>query len=152
MSQEKLNAALTNLAQKLKGVDLDDAESARAEIEAAIPFGSETVAELRELARAGYAEGWLTPKEAGGVKFGRLAKDLEGFSIDAVYMNGPGPRHRHPKGEIDLCFADVGEAKFDGHSEGWVVYGPDSVHVPTVSDGEMLILYFLPEGAMEFLK
>ena len=46
---------------------------------------------------------------------------------------------------------DRGEARFDGHPEGWVVFGPDSVHVPTVSDGEMLILYFLPGGEIEFL-
>jgi len=32
-----------------------------------------------------------------------------------------------------------------------VVYGAGSEHVPTVTDGAMLILYFLPGGAIEFL-
>ena len=85
------------------------------------------------------------------MRFGRVAKDLCGFSIDCVWMNGAGPRHRHPNGEIDLCFATSGAARFDGEPEGWVVYGKGSAHVPTVSEGEMLILYFLPGGAIEFL-
>ena len=62
-----------------------------------------------------------------------------------------GPKHRHPNGEIDLCFTLRGEARFDGRPEGWVVYGQDTTHVPTVRDGQMLILYFLPGGAIEFL-
>jgi hypothetical protein len=94
---------------------------------------------------------WLLPKEAGGVRFGRVAKELCGFSVDCVFMNSPGPRHRHPDGEIDLCFATKGASRFDGQPEGWVVYGKGSEHVPTVTDGEMLILYFLPGGKIEFL-
>ena len=66
-------------------------------------------------------------------------------------MNSPGPRHRHPNGEIDLCFGISGASRFDGQPEGWIVYGKGSVHVPTVTGGEMLILYFLPGGAIEFL-
>ena len=103
------------------------------------------------VAQEAASAGWLLPKEAGGVKFGRIAKDLEGFSVDAVLMSSPGPRHRHPNGEIDLCFALDGEPRFDGNPEGWTVYAPDSTHVPTVRGGTMLILYFLPGGAIEFL-
>ena len=40
--------------------------------------------------------------------------------------------------------------RFDGNAPGWVVYGRGSAHVPTVTGGEMLILYFLPGGAIEF--
>ena len=92
---------------------------------------------------------WLLPRAQGGIRFGRVAKDLHGFSVDAVLMDVPGPRHRHPNGEIDLCFPTRGEPKFDGHGPGWVVYGRGSAHVPTVRGGEMLILYFLPGGAIE---
>ncbi|MCA8967834.1 MAG: DUF4863 family protein, partial [Planctomycetes bacterium] len=123
----------------------------RAAIEATLPFGGDLVASIRASATAAAEAGWLLPKENGAIRFGRITKDLEGFSVDAVFMSSPGPRHRHPKGEIDLCFTLAGEARFDGHAEGWVVYGPDSTHVPTVTDGSMLILYFLPGGAMEFL-
>ena len=151
MSMEELTEVIRPLAGVLAGVALDDADAARQTIERQAPFESELVNEIRKAAEAGAEAGWLLPKEAGGVRFGRVAKDLDGFSVDAVLMSSPGPRHRHPNGEIDLCFTTSGDARFDGHGEGWVVYGPDSTHVPTVSDGEMLILYFLPGAAIEFL-
>ena len=139
------------LAELLAGVELDDAAAAKAAIDEAAPLDGALVAEIRELAFEGEREGWLLPKENGGVRFGRVAKDLAGFSVDAVWMNGPGPRHRHPKGEIDLLFVSDGQPTFDGRQPGWTVYPPDSVHVPSVSDGEMLILYFLPAGEIEWL-
>ena len=67
-------------------------------------------------------------------------------------MTGPGPKHRHPTGEVDYCVALEGEPTFDGQPPGWVVMAPDSVHVPTVAGGAMLIVYLLPQGAMEFLE
>ncbi len=96
------------------------------------------------------AEGWLTPKEAGGVRFGRLSKaceELGGNSLDAVDMDGPasGP-HTHPRGEVELCIPVSGQPRFDGRDSRWVVYPPGSRHVPTVTGGRMLILYFLPGG------
>lgn len=152
MSMEGLAAALQPLAEILEGQALDDPAAAKSAIESRAPFAGELVTRIREAAEAGAAAGWLLPKENGGIRFGRVAKDLHGFSVDAVLMDRPGPRHRHPNGEIDLCFTTRGEARFDGQPQGWVVYGPDSVHVPTVSEGEMLILYFLPGAAIEFLR
>jgi hypothetical protein len=32
-----------------------------------------------------------------------------------------------------------------------VVFPPDSAHVPTVTGGRMLIVYFLPGGAVEWI-
>ena len=113
--------------------------------------------------RAAHAEGWATPKEHGGIRFGRLAKDLDGFSIDIVEMSTGAPApHTHPRGEFDLCFALAGTPTFDGHAapsggggpEGgggvWLVYPPRSRHVPTVQGGSMLIVYFLPHGEITF--
>lgn len=117
------------------------------------PLNSALLATIREKVLAGLEAGWLTPKEAGGVKFGRVAsagEDSRGYTIDAVDMNGPGPGHTHPQGEVDLCFALEEGSLFDGNPEGWVVYGPGSWHVPTVSNGRMAILYFLPGGAIRF--
>jgi len=71
--------------------------------------------------------------------------------VDLVWMTGPGINHRHPKGEINLCFAVEGAARFDGQPEGWVVFPPGSQHVPTVTGGRMLIVYFLPSGAVEWI-
>jgi hypothetical protein len=33
-----------------------------------------------------------------------------------------------------------------------MVYGPGTAHRPTVSGGKALILYLLPDGAIEFTK
>jgi Domain of unknown function (DUF4863) len=151
MSREDFAEALRPLAQAITELDAQDTKAARATLEREWPLDSEAVQALREAALRGREEGWLLPKENGAVKFGRVAKDLEGMTVDAVEMSTPGPQHRHPQGEFDLCFALSGEPRFDGQPEGWVVYPPDSVHVPTVSEGEMLILYFLPGGAIEFL-
>ena len=56
----------------------------------------------------------------------------------------------HPNGEIDLIMPIEGDAAFDGHSAGWLVYAPGSAHEPTVSGGRAYVLYFLPEGAIQF--
>ncbi len=149
-SKEQFVEMLRPLAETLKSLDVDAADAA-AQAEKLVAFGGQAIAGIRTAAIASIDSDWLMPKEAGGVRFGRVAKELCGFSVDCVLMNGPGPRHRHPNGEIDLCFATDGESHFDRHPEGWVVYGKGSVHIPTVSGGQMLILYFLPDGAIEFL-
>ncbi|MCR9243394.1 MAG: DUF4863 family protein [bacterium] len=150
LTKEQFGELLAPLAAALQGLDVDGADAA-AQAEARAAFAGDLVTGIRAAAMAHVDSDWLLPKEAGGIRFGRVAKDLHGFSIDAVLMSSPGPRHRHPNGEIDLCFTTSGDARFDGHPEGWVVYGQDTTHVPTVTDGEMLILYFLPGGAIEFL-
>ena len=71
-----------------------------------------------------------------------------------------GPHHVHPNGEIDLVMplagadglAPGGAARFDGQAAGWKVYGPGSAHRPTVSGGRALVLYLLPEGAIQFTR
>lgn len=104
--------------------------------------------------RAAHAEGWATPREGGGVRFGRLAKpspQTRGFSIDIVEMSGAATgAHTHLTGEFDLNLPLSGRPRFDGRDGKWVVYPPGSRHVPTVTGGTMLIAYFLPEGAVRF--
>ena len=102
------------------------------------------------------AEGWMCNREAGGIRFGRVMKPgpaTHGFSVDVVVMNDvKGPHHRHPNGEIDMIIPITPDARFDGHGPGWCVYGPDTAHYPTVSDGEAIVLYLLPKGEIEFTK
>ncbi len=150
MTKEQFVELLRPLAQALAGLDVDAADAA-AQAERGAPFAGAAVAGVRTAAIANIDSEWLLPKSQGGIRFGRVAKDLHGFSVDAVLMAVPGPRHRHGNGELDLCFATKGDPRFDGRPAGWVVYGKGSVHVPTVTGGEMLILYFLPGGAIEFL-
>ncbi len=151
MTQEDFIEMIRPLATQLQSINLESVPDAKAAIESLVPFAGDMIAEIRTATMVAAQQDWLLPKEAGGIKFGRIAKDLQGFSVDAVLMSGPGPKHNHPQGEIDLCFTTDGSPEFDGQSEGWVIYGPDSTHIPTVTNGEMLILYFLPGGAIKFL-
>ena len=152
MDRTEFSEMVRPLAAALRAIALADPDAARVAIEAATPVDGELVQGIRAAATAGAEEGWLLTKEHAGVRYGRVAKDLEGFSVDAVMMDGLGPRHRHPRGEIDLMFNLEGAPTFDdGRAPGWTVYAPDSVHVPSVRDGKMLILYFLPGGEIEWL-
>jgi hypothetical protein len=79
-------------------------------------------------------------------------ESTRGFAIDAVRLEGEGVWHRHTTGEVDLCFADGADARFDGFSEGWIVLGPGSEHVPATVGGAMNILYFIPGGALQWTR
>ena len=118
--------------------------------------GSATYRELKAACEAGVAEGWLANREGGGVKYGRIFKpsdELNGFSVDVVDMKDlAGPHHTHPNGEIDLIMPIDGDAQFDGRPAGWCVYPAGSAHRPTVSQGRALVLYLLPQGAIEFTR
>ncbi|WP_459618218.1 DUF4863 family protein [Bordetella sp. 2513F-2] len=109
---------------------------------------------LFEACRQGVAEGWMCSRERDGIRYGRVIKpapDLGGFSVDVVDMRDvAGPRHTHPHGEIDLIMPIAEAARFDGHGAGWLVYGPGSAHRPTVAGGQALVLYLLPQGAIDF--
>ena len=115
------------------------------------PPESEIFQQISSLCSRGIDEGWLCNNEAGGIRYGRAIKDLQGFSVDVVLMdNIIGPYHTHPRGEVDMIIPLSLKAKFDGHSAGWLVYGPGTGHKPTVSDGKAIILYLLPEGKISF--
>ncbi len=105
---------------------------------------------------AGIEDGVLCPYKAGDIQYGRVIEpntDHGNFSEDLVHMKDiKGPHHLHPQGEIDLVIPISSNAKFDGRGAGWLVYGPDSAHSPTVSDGEALVLYLLPNGEIKFTR
>jgi uncharacterized protein DUF4863 len=146
---------LKPLLEFCQGLDLSDPPAAKTALEAQFPIDGELIQGIAAAMRAGVADGSLCNQGEAPMQYSRILKPREneqGFSADAVLMNGAGPRHRHPLGEIDLCFAVDGEPTFDGQAPGWTIYGPDSVHVPTVKNGTMLILYLLPQGQLEFLK
>ena len=99
-------------------------------------------------------DGWMCAREAGGIAYGRVIEPELGphrFSVDVVRMKDKkGPHHIHPNGEIDLIMPLTPKAEFDGHGKGWCVYPPGSAHHPTVTGGEALVLYLLPDGVIEF--
>jgi len=142
------------LLEAASGLDLTDAAAAKAELEARYPSGGPEAKALGAQLLAWLADGAICERGELPMRWGRVSKatpESLDFTIDIVQMNGAGPRHRHPQGEVNFCIATEGSPTFDGQAPGWVVFPPDSVHVPTVQGGMMLIVYLLPQGAMELL-
>ena len=150
ISPERVDRLLATVAE----LDLSEPTAAMAHLEAVFPLRGSMVQDLRETLERAAATGEICDRGAPPVMFSRLWKASDnphGVSADCVLMTGPGPRHNHPNGEVNLAFRVDGEPRFDGHPEGWIVKSPGSTHVPTVEGGEMFILYLLPGGAIEFL-
>lgn len=122
------------------------------ELSERFPKNSEILQRIEALCQKGLSEDLLTMRGSSTLQFGRIQKPSQAssFSIDIVNMSCKGPGHTHPLGEIDLCFPQDISAQFDNNTETWVVYGENSWHEPTVTQGRMIILYFLPEGSIRF--
>jgi hypothetical protein len=159
---DAFQAQIAVLTATLAGRPLDDALAA--DLNRLHPPGSPVFEAIAAACRAGAAEGWMCQHEGGGIRYGRVIKPTpatHGFSVDVVDMQDlAGPHHTHPNGEIDLVmplagptgFEVGGSACFDGQPAGWKVYGPGTAHRPTVSGGRALVLYLLPEGAIQFTR
>jgi len=146
---------LKPLMEFSQGLDLADPDACLATLVEEFPVDGEYILGIAEQLRTGLTDGTLCARGELPMKFSRLTRPSEesfGFSVDVVYMSGAGPRHCHPKGEINFCIGFSGKPTFDGNAPGWTVYGEDSVHVPIVRDGEMIILYLLPGGAFELVQ
>lgn len=136
------------------GVSTADPAAARAELRQRLDPASKAASELNRKLRELLERGEIAQRGAPPVRYGRVAKASDAtrqLSIDVVDMHGAGPLHRHPRGEINYCIALEGQPTFMGQPAGWVVEPPGSQHVPTVAGGRMLIVYLLPDGAIEFL-
>jgi hypothetical protein len=119
-----------------------------------LPADGDEFRRIFQACREAIAAGWMCQRSAGGIRFGRIIKPaglLGRFSVDVVEMSDVvGPIHAHPNGEIDMIMPLDAHAKFDGRGAGWIVYPPGSRHAPTVTEGKALILYLLPDGAIDF--
>jgi hypothetical protein len=145
---------LSQVTTWLDGRELNSALEAQLNCE--FPAGGPVALAIVDACRAAIAAGWMCNREAGGIRYGRVIKPdaaLGRFSVDVVEMTDlAGPHHRHPHGEIDLIMPLTPGATFDGRPAGWLVYGPNSGHAPTVTGGTAWVLYLLPQGAIEFTK
>ncbi|MEB2348903.1 MAG: DUF4863 family protein [Comamonadaceae bacterium] len=153
MTAEQLRSQVAALTSQMAGRPLD--RSLADWLNTEHGPASDTFRQLQATCEAGVRDGWLCNREGGGIRYGRIFKpadDLQGYSVDVVDMDSiVGPQHVHPNGEIDMVMPLTGDAKFDGHGAGWVVYGPGSQHAPTVKGGRALVLYLLPAGEIKFL-
>jgi len=154
MSPELFNSLIGDFTAPLAGRALDAALAK--ELNDRHGPGSPAFEAIFAACRAGVQAGWMCEREGDGIRYGRVIKASPGthqFSVDVVDMNDCiGPHHVHPNGEIDMVMPIEGDARFDGSPAGWVVYEPGSAHKPTVTGGRALVLYLLPEGAIQFTR
>jgi len=168
-STERPTASLLSMLEPIaaKVAELDpasatddaSAQALAAKLGETIPFDGDDVRAIGAEIRRGIAEGWLCDRGEPEARFSRVAKagpTTAAMSVDVVSLVGPALRHTHPKGEVTMAFPaeyaeDESEAgRFDGHPPGWVVMPAGSTHVPTVTGPRMHLLYFLPDGAVEW--
>lgn len=154
MPSSQFRQQIADLTAQLAGRELNTALQTWLNQEHGV--NSSTYQQLKKSCEQGVAEGWLCNREGGGIRYGRIFKpadDLAGFSVDVVDMQDLiGPHHSHPNGEIDLIMPIEGDALFDQHPAGWLVYPVGSAHHPTVTQGRALVLYLLPQGSIEFTR
>jgi len=148
--QALLEPVISYIDEKSLDTDLQN------ELNQEFPVGGDVLSSIKQACHNAITAGWMCKYEDNGIKYGRVIKpapETGRFSVDVVQMQDiAGPHHRHPQGEIDLIMPLDATAEFDQHGEGWLVYGPETAHRPTVSNGAALVLYLLPDGKIEFTK
>lgn len=146
----ELTTLLAPISTLIPTLDLTDPGAAEAALTRALPPGSDAVAAIERAAREALAAGTIAHRGEAPMRFSRVIKPVAGGpAVDCVHMEDcAGPAHTHPNGEVVLCFPDAPGATFDGRADTWVVHPRGSRHTPTVAGGSMLILYWLPEGAV----
>lgn len=124
------------------------------ELNTNFPASGETFDQIERACHAAIEAGWMCAQGGEGRRFGRVIEPSErtgGLSVDVVDLADiVGPHHRHPNGEVCMVMPVSEKALFDGTGRGWCVYEPGSEHHPTVTNGEALVLYMLPDGKIEF--
>lgn len=154
MTPDAFQALIAKVTATIAGKPVD--ASLAAFLNERFPPGGAEFDDIAAACKQAVADGWMCEREHGGIKYGRVIKPtdaIHGFSVDVVEMGDVvGPQHAHPNGEIDMIMPLDGAPKFDGHGAGWFVYGPGTVHKPTVAGGRAYVLYLLPDGAIEFTR
>ncbi len=152
MNTSEFQTLLKPVTEQIAGKAVDDALAK--ELNRRFPPGCDLFEAIETACHQAISEGWMCSQGSEGRRFGRVIEptvETAMLSVDVVDLNNiVGPHHRHPRGEICMVMPVTGEARFDGKGRGWCVYRPGSDHRPTVTDGEALVLYMLPEGCIEF--
>ncbi|MCR9221874.1 MAG: DUF4863 family protein [Alphaproteobacteria bacterium] len=111
---------------------------------------------MEALCAEGIDAGWmgLAGEEVRkGARVIEPGPDSADFSVDVVQLiDFTGPHHRHPHGEVCAVMAAEESGRFDGNPRGWAVYPPGSAHWPAGTGGRVRILFFLPQGAIDYTE
>lgn len=149
---ESLHTLLQPLMDLIAGRDFD--RRLADDLRTAFPADGPFFGEVEAACQAAIAAGWMCAQGGDGRRFGRViapAPETRQLSVDVVdLVDIVGPHHRHPTGEVCMIMPVTAGARFDGMPRGWCVYPPGSGHRPTVTGGEALVLYLLPEGKIDF--
>ena len=154
-----LGPILAHIASLAPAEVVDQAQAGRleADLERTFPHGGEQIQGLGTLLERGVREGWLANRGGGDASFSRVSKPCprtHALSVDVVSMVGSGLDHTHPMGEITIGFPARMEGspscRFESRAPAWVFLPPNSRHVPTVVGERMNLIYFLPDGAVEW--
>jgi hypothetical protein len=126
------------------------------ELNRLFPPDGEVFDAIEKACHEAIAEGWMCANGEKGRRWGRViepSQETGGLSVDVVDLTDlVGSHHSHPTGEVCMVMPVTPEAQFDGTSRGWCVFEPGSGHYPTVTNGEALILYMLPDGKIDYTE
>lgn len=126
------------------------------ELNRRFPPGGDVFDAIEKACRQAIAAGWMCANGNEKARWGRVIEpgaDTGGLSVDVVQLTDlVGRHHGHPEGEVCMIMPITPKAKFDGLPRGWMVFEPGTGHRPTVSDGQALILYMLPDGRIDFTE
>ncbi len=154
MDKQEFTSLMKPVIDAIAGKPID--QGLARELDRLFPPRGETFTAIEAACHAAIEAGWMCSRGAPGRRFGRVIEpgpQTHDLSVDVVQLEDiVGPHHSHPKGEICLTMPVTPEARFDGHGAGWCVNEPGSAHHPTVTGGEALVLYLLPDGEIEFTK
>ncbi|MCW8944494.1 MAG: DUF4863 family protein [Sedimenticola sp.] len=154
MNVEQFQQLLKPLTDMVSQMPIDKALEGA--LTAKYPPGNELFESIDKACHEAIKAGWMCAQGDEGRRFGRViepADETGQLSVDVVdLIDIAGPHHRHPLGEVCMVLPITEGALFDGKPRGWCVYPPESQHRPTVTNGQALVLYLLPEGQIDFTR
>jgi hypothetical protein len=154
MDKQQFTSLMTPVVDAIAGKPID--QSLADELNRLFPPDGEGFRAIEAACHSAIEAGWMCSQGSAGRRFGRVIEpgpETHDLSVDVVQLEDiVGPHHSHPKGEICMTMPVARSAKFDGRGAGWCVYEPGSAHHPTVTGGEALVLYLLPDGEINFTK
>ncbi len=152
VNRQALCELLEPVIADIAASEWSDALAAR--LNARFGANSDLFRALEASCAAGIEGGWMGLQGEAVRKGARViapCPETRQMSVDVVQLiDFTGPHHRHPNGEVCAVMTERADGRFDGNPRGWAVYPPGSEHWPAGTGGRVRILFFLPDGAIEY--